>query len=54
MELKRNSRSVHSIGYHIIFCPKYWHQVLTVAIEVEAKRIFSEICADKNWLLLSI
>lgn len=54
MELRKNSHSVHSMGYHIIFCPKYRHQVLTGAIEIEAKRIFSEICADKNWLLLSV
>ena len=54
MELKRNKHSVHCVGYHIVFCPKYRHQVLKGAVEVEAKRIFAEICADKNWMLLSI
>jgi putative transposase len=54
MKLRKNKHSVHSIGYHIIFCPKYQHQVLTGAIEIEAKRIFSEICASKDWLLLSV
>jgi len=54
MELKANSHSLHSIGYHIIFCPKYRHQVLVGAVEVEAKRVFSEICADNEWSLISI
>lgn len=54
MELKTSNHSVHSIGYHIIFCPKYRHQVLVGSIEIEAKRIISEICADNKWLLLSI
>jgi len=38
MKLRKNKHSVHSIGYHIVFCPKYRHQVLTGAIEIEAKR----------------
>jgi putative transposase len=54
MRLRKNKHSVHSIGYHIIFCPKYRHQVLTGLIEIEAKKIFAEICADKDWLLLSM
>jgi len=54
MFLKRNSHCVHSIGYHIVFCPKYRHQVLSGIIEIEAKKIFSEICADMKWDLHSI
>jgi putative transposase len=54
MELKSSDHSKHSIGYHIIFCPKYRHQVLIGAVEVEAKRVFSEICADNKWSLISI
>lgn len=54
MELKSSNHSKHSIGYHIIFCPKYRHQVLVGAIEVEAKRVFSEICVDNEWSLISI
>jgi putative transposase len=54
MELKSNNHSVHAIGFHIIFCPKYRHDVLVGAIEVELKRIISEVCADNEWALHAI
>jgi len=54
MELKSNNHSVHAIGLHIIFCPKYKHDILVGAVEVGLKRIISEVCADNGWSLHSI
>ena len=44
MQILTSSHAKHSLGYHIIFCPKYRHQVLEGAIEVELKRILVETC----------
>lgn len=51
MKTLHSSHATHSLGYHIIFCPKYRHQVLKDAIEVELKRILAETCAHYGWEL---
>ncbi len=51
MKTLHSSHATHSLGYHIIWCPKYRHQVLKDAIEVELKRILSETCAHYGWEL---
>lgn len=51
MKTLHSSHATHSLGYHIIWCPKYRHQVLKDAIEVELKRILSETCTHYGWEL---
>lgn len=51
MKFKSSSHSKHCIGYHIIFCPKYRHQVLIGAVEIELKRILTEVCMSNDWEL---
>jgi putative transposase len=51
MKTLHSSHATHSLGYHIIWCPKYRHQVLKDAIEVELKRILAEACAHYGWEL---
>ena len=51
MQILSSSHAQHCLGYHIIFCPKYRHQVLEGAIEVELKRIVGEICKQYNWII---
>ena len=38
------SHASHALGYHVIWCPKYRHQVLSGAVEVELKHILTEVC----------
>lgn len=54
MQILNSSHAKHSLGYHIIFCPKYRHQVLERAIEVELKRILVETCKAYGWLCHSL
>lgn len=54
MDLISSSHSVHKIGVHIVFCPKYRHQVLSGAVEVELKRIIGDVCVHYRWLIQSI
>ncbi|BBD65080.1 transposase IS200-family protein [Nostoc commune NIES-4072] len=51
MEILSSSHAKHCLGYHIIFCPKYRHQVLKDAVEIELKRILGEICKTYGWIL---
>lgn len=54
MQVLSSSHAKHCLGYHIVFCPKYRHQVLEGAIEIELKRIIGEVCKTYEWLLHSI
>lgn len=54
MDLISSSHSVHQIGIHIVFCPKYRHQVLSGAIEVELKRIIGDVCVHYGWSIQSM
>lgn len=54
MELKSSSHSKHSIGYHLIWCPKYRHSILSGAVEVELKRILAQTCAHYGWDMISL
>ena len=42
------------IGYHIIWCTKYRHPILTNIVEIELKRILAETCIYYDWKLRSI
>jgi len=42
---------VHSLGYHIIFCPKYRHCVLKDNVAVETKNIIAQACIERDWIL---
>ncbi len=53
MQIWKSSHAIHALGYHLIFCPKYRHQVLEEAIEIELKRIFAETCKNYKWELHS-
>lgn len=48
------SHAKFSLGYHIIWCPKYRHQVLVDAIEIELKQILAETCTHYEWILVSL
>ncbi len=49
-----SSHAKHSLGYHIIWTPKYRNQVLEGAVEVELKRILGEVCKTYDWILHAI
>jgi putative transposase len=54
VKLISSSHATHQIGVHIIFCPKYRHQVLSGAVKVKLKRVISETCIHYNWLIQAI
>ncbi|MCY7274261.1 MAG: IS200/IS605 family transposase [Phormidesmis sp. CAN_BIN44] len=54
MKVVSSSHAKHCLGYHIVFCPKYRHQVLSGAIEVELKQIIGKTCKTYGWTLHSL
>ena len=48
--MSRN-HAVFSLGYHIIWCPKFRHAVLDDAVAIALKRIIAETCSVYRWEL---
>ena len=49
-----SNHAVFSLGYHIIWCPKYCHAVLGDAVAIELKHIIAETCSVYGWELQAI
>jgi putative transposase len=54
MDLQKNSHQVYELGYHIIFCTKYRHDVLVGPVEIACRNIIAETCAAYGWPLEEI
>lgn len=54
METITTGHAVTKIGYHIIWCTKYRHQILTNLVEIELKQILAETCKVYDWKMRSI
>lgn len=54
MQTTRSSHAIFSLGYHIIWCPKYRHRVLSAVIADELKRVLNEACKERGWSLEQI
>ena len=52
--MRNNNNSVSTLQYHIVWCTKYRHPVLTGAVEVETKTILAQTCAEYGWTLKAI
>jgi putative transposase len=44
---------VYQTAYHVIWCPKYHHEVLTGPIAAEVDTLLEAICAERGWPVLS-
>ena len=53
-ETRRGRGYVYSIEYHIVWCVKYRHKVLTYVIENRLKEILNKIAEDNNFSILEI
>lgn len=53
-EIQSTKHCKYNINYHIVWCPKYRHQVLTGEIEEYLKRLIDNICKYYKYEILSI
>lgn len=51
MQVLSSNQAQHTLGYHIIWCPKYRHHVIDGAVEIELKHILTEVCMTYDWKL---
>lgn len=49
---KTTSHSKYNINYHIIFCPKYRHNVFKDELEYELSKCFKVICYSYGYKLI--
>ena len=54
MQTMSTKHAKFSLGYHMIWCPKYRRQVLKDVVEIELKRILAETCRQYHWKLQSL
>jgi putative transposase len=54
LDTKSISHCRYNINYHLVWCPKYRHQVLTGEIEIFLKSLIDPICRDYGYKLLNL
>ena len=52
--MRSNSDSIPALQCLIVWCTRYRHPILTGAVEVEAKTILAQVCAEYGWTLKAI
>lgn len=53
MDTKSKSHCKYNINYHLVWCPKYRHKVLTGEIEAFLKSLIDSICQSYGYELLN-
>lgn len=48
-EYQTNTGAVHSIGWHIVWCPKYRRRVLVGPVEERLKELLHQKAEDRGW-----
>lgn len=54
MEIKSGRGYVYSIQYHIVWCVKYRHKILTTKIEIRLIELLKQIARNNNFSILEI
>ncbi len=54
VKTKAISHSKYNINYHLVWCPKYRHQILTGQVETYLKELINNICVHYEYEVLSI
>ena len=49
-----NAGAVYSLGYHLVWCPKYRKPVLVGQVEVHLKELLAERCSERGWEIVAL
>lgn len=49
-----NSGAVYSLGYHLVWCPKYRKRVLVGQVESRLKDLLAERCLERGWEIVAM
>lgn len=50
-EYQRTAGAVHSLGYHVVWCPKYRRGVLAGQVEVRLRELLEVKAAEQGWTI---
>jgi putative transposase len=53
VKIVTNRGCVYQTAYHIVWCPKYRHNILTGIVADEVASMLDQICIKHNWLVIS-
>jgi putative transposase len=53
IDIVKNRNCVYQTAYHVIWCPKYRHDVLTGEIAEELGAMVDAICTERGWPVIS-
>ena len=45
---------MYSLGYHLVWCPKYRKPVLVGQVEVRLKELLAERCSERGWEIVAL
>lgn len=48
---ERTSGAVHSLGYHVVWCPKYRRPVLVDDIAVRLRELLHQVADEQGWTI---
>lgn len=53
VDIVTNCNCVYQTAYHVIWCPKYRHDVLTGSVAEETGAMLDAICDERGWPVIS-
>jgi putative transposase len=53
VEIIFNKNCVYQFAYHIVWCPKYRHQILIGAVAVSVSEMIDQICNENEWPVIT-
>lgn len=54
MEYKSNNNVVYSCKYHVVFCPKYRHEVLVDGMDVRFRQIAGQVADELSFEIIEM
>jgi len=53
VDIVNNRNYTYQTAYHVIWCPKYRHDILTGLVTEEMGTMLDAICAERGWPMIS-
>ena len=53
MKVVTNRNCLYQTAYHVIWCPKYRHDVLTGEVAAEVNNLLDAVCRERRWPVIA-
>jgi putative transposase len=48
-----NRNCVYQTAYHLVWCPKYRHDILTGEVAKALEELLDQVCSERKWTILA-